>query len=105
MLVTIVLAVATTIVGGCSDDSSRASCADVYAQGKVVTAQQIHDGCVLANGSTLKGNVCEQVNGALLVTYEKSDPPLWGLVGKPLHAATGGDLDHDPEYTKAVALC
>ena len=96
---------ATVGVGGCSDDSTQAACADIYAKGKVITEQQVHDGCTLENGSVLKGNACERVDGVLLVTYKKSDPQLWGLVGKPLHAASGGDLDHDAAYTKAVALC
>jgi hypothetical protein len=106
VLVIAVLAVATTVgVGGCGDDSSPTACADIYAKGKVVTAQQVHDGCTLKNGSTLTDNVCERVDGALLVTFKGSHPPLWGFAGKPLRAASGGDLAHDPRYKKAVALC
>ena len=106
MLVAAVLAVATTVgVGGCGDDSTQTACADIYAKGKVMTAKQVHDGCTLKNGSVLAGNACERVDGVLLVTFKASHPQLWGLVGKPLRAASGRGLDHDPAYKKAVALC
>jgi hypothetical protein len=97
---------AVTMATGCSDDGSTlASCSDIYVKGQVVTKKQAEEGCLLKNGSTLKGNACERVDGVLLVTFKKSDPQLWGLVGKPLRAASGGTVDDDPAYTKAVALC
>jgi hypothetical protein len=107
----LVIVAAAALLGGCDgDDAGRAeegpvACTSLYEPGRVVTARQVERGCERADGSTLRGNVCEQVNGALLVTYEDGDPQLWGFTGKPLEAAQGGDLDNDPDYTDARALC
>jgi hypothetical protein len=113
-----VLACATAItatavmLGGCSDDdngsgsssSSLAACDSIYVEGKLVTVEEVEAGCRLGDGSILEDNSCEQVNGALLVTFEDGDTRLWGLTGKRLQAAETA-LDDDPDYTEAVALC
>ncbi len=106
-LVVVLAVVGASVLGGCggNDHPKLASCTSVYAAGKVIAASQVKSGCRLPNGSTLKVQRCEQVNGAVLVTYTRSDPQLWGLVGQPLHAAAGGTVDQDPEYATAVGLC
>ena len=106
--VLVVLAVVgVCVLGGCGGDDhpKLASCSTIYAEGKVITARQVKDGCRLPNGTKLPAQTCEQVNGAVVVTYKRSDPQLWGLVGQRLHSASGGTVDKDPEYVKAVALC
>ena len=100
------MAVATFGLAACSDsDTDLASCDDVFVEGEVITEEQVEERCELANGETFDGDPCERVDGVLLVTYTESDPPLWGLVGKRLRAASGADLDQDTDYTEAVGLC
>jgi hypothetical protein len=99
------VAAATFALSACSDsDPELAACDEVFVEGEVITAEQVEDGCMLANGKTFDGDPCERVDGVLLVTYTESDPQLWGLVGKRLQAASG-ELDEDPDYTEAVGLC
>jgi hypothetical protein len=100
------VAAATLAFSGCSDgDPDLAACDEVFVEGEVVTEEQVEDGCLTADGSSFDGDPCERVDGVLLVTYTESDPPLWGLVGKPLRAASSAELDDDPDYTEAVGLC
>ena len=81
------------------------ACAEIYAEGAIVAADALQTGCVDDSGSVLVANSVDCADGSVLVTYEESDPQLWGFVGKPLTAAEGGENASDPAYGEAYSTC
>ena len=118
--------VAAILLGACSDDGDDGDartetttaedgdeagsvgieqCADLYVAGAVIDDADVQSGCELPDGTTLLGNAIECDDGRTLVTFEDSDPQVWGFVGEPLVEAEGGENAGDPAYGDAFGGC
>lgn len=91
--------------GSDSDAESLVACSEVFSEGAQLSADDAAVSCALADGTTASGTVAECVDGRVLITFEGSDPQLWGFVDEPLQAASTGALSTSPEVAEFTDLC